>query len=190
MDEQPTKDIPSPDDIYASDSEDTVRSHMRILGVISIKSYKRYGYNYLNKIVLRRANYNDYKISEKDFKNLYLNNFEDLNILHLQGKLDHYLSKTKFIYTPQSTYGPLEQPNCDAFHFLFKEDYTIVYKPRAVIYKDRTEQKKMMRINEVHKFSDETLTRIRDKMNFMVKDFKLFEYNKGMESRIWSKDDK
>nr|GEY48521.1 hypothetical protein [Tanacetum cinerariifolium] len=64
------------------------------------------------------------------------------------------------------------------------EDHTIFYKPRAVIYKDKKEQKKMMRINEVHKFSDGTLTRIRDKLDFMVKDFKLFEYNKGMESRI------
>ncbi|GJS59101.1 hypothetical protein Tco_0653885 [Tanacetum coccineum] len=78
----------------------------------------------------------------------------------------------------------LEQPNKDASDFLFKEDYTIVYQPRAVIYRDRNEQKKMLRIDEVHKFSDRTLTRIRDKLDFMVKDFKLFEYNKGMENRI------
>ncbi|GJX26470.1 hypothetical protein Tco_0232766 [Tanacetum coccineum] len=48
----------------------------------------------------------------------------------------------------------------------------------------------MMRLNEVHKFNDGTLMRIRDKLDFMVKDFKLFEYNKGMEKRIWSEDDK
>nr|GEW42096.1 retrovirus-related Pol polyprotein from transposon TNT 1-94 [Tanacetum cinerariifolium] len=65
-----------------------------------------------------------------------------------------------------------------------------LYKPRVVIYKDMNEQKKMMRINKVHKFSDGTLTRIRDKLDFMVKDFKLFEYNKGMESRIWFAGDK
>ncbi|GKF28726.1 hypothetical protein Tco_0095068, partial [Tanacetum coccineum] len=59
---------------------DAVRSHMRILSVISIKTYERYGYNYLREIVLRRADYNEYKISEKDFKSLHPNDFEDLNI--------------------------------------------------------------------------------------------------------------
>ncbi|GJZ18908.1 hypothetical protein Tco_0555498, partial [Tanacetum coccineum] len=84
----------------------------------------------------------------------------------------------------------LEQPNWDASDFLFKEDYTIVNKPRAVIYRDRDDNKKMMRINEVHKFSDGTLMRIRDKLDFMVKDFRLFKFNKGMETRKWTEDDK
>ncbi|GJT63772.1 hypothetical protein Tco_1015252, partial [Tanacetum coccineum] len=73
---------------------------------------------------------------------------------------------------------------------LFNEDYTIVIKPRAVIYKDKNDQKKMMRETEVHKFSDGTLNRILDKLDHIVKDFKLFEYNKGMETRIWSEDDR
>ncbi|GKB51854.1 hypothetical protein Tco_0902607 [Tanacetum coccineum] len=84
----------------------------------------------------------------------------------------------------------LEQPNWDASDFLFKEDYTIVNKPRAVIYRDSDDNKKIMRINEVHKFSDETLMRIRDKLDFMVKDSRLFKFNKGMETRKWTGDDK
>ncbi|GJZ78560.1 hypothetical protein Tco_0643397 [Tanacetum coccineum] len=124
---------------YSEPSDrDAVRSHMRILSVISIKTYERYGYNYVREIVLRRADYNEYKISEKDFK----------------------------------------------------KDYTIVNKPRAVIYKDRDDNKKMMRINKVHKFSDGTLMRIWDKLDFIVKDFRLFKFNKGMENRKWTEDDK
>ncbi|GJZ04305.1 hypothetical protein Tco_0537580 [Tanacetum coccineum] len=65
-----------------------------------------------------------------------------------------------------------------------------VYKPRAVIYRDRNDQKKMMRETEVHKFSDGTLNRILDKLDHMVKDFKLFKYNPGMETRIWSEEDR
>ncbi|GKA31051.1 hypothetical protein Tco_0717356 [Tanacetum coccineum] len=84
----------------------------------------------------------------------------------------------------------LEQPNWDASDFLFKEDYTIVNKPRAVIYRDSDDNKKIMRINEVHKFSDGTLMRIRDKLDFMVKDSRLFKFNKGMETRKWTGDDK
>nr|GFB84163.1 hypothetical protein [Tanacetum cinerariifolium] len=78
----------------------------------------------------------------------------------------------------------------DASDFLFKEDYTIVSKSRAVIYKERNDQKKMLRENEVHKFSDGTLTRVLHKLDHMVKDFRLYQYNSGMENRIWSKDDK
>ncbi|GKB50302.1 hypothetical protein Tco_0901055 [Tanacetum coccineum] len=48
----------------------------------------------------------------------------------------------------------------------------------------------MMRENEVHKFSDDTLTRILEKLDHMVKDFRLFKFNPGMENRIWSEDDK
>ncbi|GJW82886.1 hypothetical protein Tco_0156031 [Tanacetum coccineum] len=91
------------------------------------------------------------------------------------------------VYEPLPLGGP---PGQDASDFLFKEDYTIVNKPRAVIYRDRDDNKKMMRINEVHKFSDGTLMRIRDKLDFMVKDFRLFKFNKGMETRKWTEDDK
>ncbi|GJW03823.1 hypothetical protein Tco_1562679 [Tanacetum coccineum] len=172
-----------------SDHE-AVRSYMRILSVISIKTYERYGYNYLREIVLRRADYKEYKISKKDFKNLHPNDFEDLNILHIQGKLDHLPKQDKLGIKSYQTKLNLEQPNWDAFDFLFKEDYTIMFKPRAVIYRDRDDNRKMMRINEVHKFSDGTLTRIKEKLDFMVKDFRLFKFNKGMKNRKWTEDDK
>ncbi|GJT75359.1 hypothetical protein Tco_1042084 [Tanacetum coccineum] len=72
-----------------------VRNHMRILGVFNIKAYSRYGYDYLSEIVLRRAYFQEYKIAEKDFKNLYPSDFEDLNLLLLQGHLDHLSGSDK-----------------------------------------------------------------------------------------------
>ncbi|GJT17332.1 putative ribonuclease H-like domain-containing protein [Tanacetum coccineum] len=84
----------------------------------------------------------------------------------------------------------LERPNWDSADYYFKEDYTIVPKPRAVVYRDRNDQRKLMRLNELHKFSDGTLTRVMEKLDQMVKDFHLYEYNKGMETRKWSEDDK
>nr|GEV91198.1 histone deacetylase 14 [Tanacetum cinerariifolium] len=110
-----------------------VRSHMRILSVVSLKTISRYRYTYLKEIVLHRADYTEYKISESNFKNLHPNDFEDL---------------------------------------------------------DMNDQKKMMRETEVHKFSDGTLNRILDKLDHMVKDFNTFNYNPGMETRIWSEDDR
>ncbi|GJX63952.1 hypothetical protein Tco_0298295 [Tanacetum coccineum] len=163
-----------------------VRSHMRILCVVSLKTLERYEYAYLKEIVLRRADYKEYKISEDDFKNLHPKDFEDLYLLHLQGV--HSKDLQLGIESYQTKLN-LTQPDWDASDFLFKEDYTIVSKPRAVIYRDRNDQKKIMRETEVHKFSDGTLNRILDKMNHMVKDFKLYKYNPGMETRIWSEDD-
>nr|GEY90269.1 hypothetical protein [Tanacetum cinerariifolium] len=48
----------------------------------------------------------------------------------------------------------LIEPRWDASDFLFKEDYAVISKPRVVIYKDKDDQKKMLRENEVSKFSD------------------------------------
>ncbi|GJR63825.1 hypothetical protein Tco_0009890 [Tanacetum coccineum] len=185
-----------------------VRSHMRILSVVSLKTFSRYGYTYLKEIVLRRADYKEHKISEADFKNLHLNDFKDLYLLHLQGKLNHLSGADKVhlfnavnlwirnivirqrmddlqlrIKSYQMKLN-LTQPRWDATDFLFKEDYTIVHKLRAVIYKDQNNQKKMMRETEVHNFSDGTLTRILENLDFMVKDYELFEFNPGMEHSI------
>ncbi|GKD34150.1 hypothetical protein Tco_1249659 [Tanacetum coccineum] len=162
-----------------------VRSHVRILNVISLKTFERYGYAYLREIVIRRADYNEYSILEANFKNLHLNDFEDLSIVIRQRVGDMQLGIKSY-----QTQLNLIKLGRDALDFLFKEDYTIVNKPRAVIYRDRNEQKKMMRENEVHKFSDGTLIRVRDKLDYMVKDFKLSEYNPGMATRVWPEVDK
>ncbi|GJZ49674.1 hypothetical protein Tco_0603864 [Tanacetum coccineum] len=166
-----------------SDRE-AVRSQMRILSVISVKVFEKYGYNYLREIILRRADYQEYKISEKDFKNLHPNDFEDLFLLNIQEKLNHLPKTDKTsLHTAVNmwirnlvirnrvgdlqlgiesyqTKINLERPNWDATDYYFKEDYTIVPKPRAVVYRDRNDQRKLMRLNELHKFSDGTLTRV------------------------------
>ncbi|GJY97018.1 retrovirus-related pol polyprotein from transposon TNT 1-94 [Tanacetum coccineum] len=49
--------------------------------------------------------------------------------------------------------------NTDATDYYFKEDYTIVPKPRAVVYRDKNDQRKLMRLNELHKFSDGAVDR-------------------------------
>ncbi|GJY70875.1 hypothetical protein Tco_0474578 [Tanacetum coccineum] len=73
----------------APSNRNAFKSHMRILSVVSLKTYSRYGYTFLKEIVLRKADYKEYKISEANFKNLNPNDFEDLYMLHLQGNLNH-----------------------------------------------------------------------------------------------------
>ncbi|GJW20468.1 hypothetical protein Tco_0031090 [Tanacetum coccineum] len=76
-----------------------VRTHMRILSVVRIEVFPMYGYNYMKKIVLRRADLKEYVIAERDFKYLYPSDFEDLYLLNLQGHLNHLLPKDKKILT-------------------------------------------------------------------------------------------
>nr|GEX17302.1 hypothetical protein [Tanacetum cinerariifolium] len=179
-----------------------------------LKTFSKYGYTFLKEIVLHRADYKEYKISKADFKNLHLIDFEDLYLLNLQGKLNHLsrsdkitLSTTVNLWTRNivitqcvedlqlsiESYQKklnLTQPIWDKTDLIFKEDYTIIHKPQVVIYKDRYDQKKMILESKVHKFSDGTLTRILEKLDFIVKDYELFKFNLGMERRIWTEDDK
>ncbi|GJX92913.1 hypothetical protein Tco_0347499 [Tanacetum coccineum] len=79
-------------------------------------------------------------IAEKDFKNLYPSDFEDLNLLLLQGHLDHLSGSEK---------------RWDDKGYEFKHDYTIIENPRAVVFPVNHNEQKIMRFNEIYKFSDE-----------------------------------
>nr|GFA15541.1 hypothetical protein [Tanacetum cinerariifolium] len=58
-----------------------------------------YRYDYMKKIVLCRADLNEHVIAERDFKYLYPSDFEDLNLLNLQGHLNHLPPKDNKILT-------------------------------------------------------------------------------------------
>ncbi|GJR12676.1 hypothetical protein Tco_0795328 [Tanacetum coccineum] len=165
-----------------------VRSHIKILSVVSLKTFSIYGYTYLKEIVLRRANYKEYMISEADFKNLHLNDFEDMYLLHLQGKLNHLSGADKVHLF-------------NAFNLWIRnivirqrvEDLELdieSYQTQLNLTQDRNNQKTMTSETEVHKFCNGTLTRILEKLDVMVKDYVLFKFNPDIEHRIWSEDDK
>ncbi|GJZ67480.1 hypothetical protein Tco_0630720 [Tanacetum coccineum] len=78
------------------------KESMPVLSIFKMKAahypdfaYSRYGYDYLSEIVLRRADFQEYMIAKKVFKNLYPSDFEDLNFLLLQGHLDHLSGSDK-----------------------------------------------------------------------------------------------
>ncbi|GJY80570.1 hypothetical protein Tco_0493321 [Tanacetum coccineum] len=81
---------------------------------------------------------------------------EDLNLLLLQGHLDHL-------------------PRWDATGYEFKHDYTIIKSPRAVVFPVDNDNRKIIRFNEIYKFSDGMLTRILEALDYIVKEFKNLE---------------
>nr|GEY31094.1 hypothetical protein [Tanacetum cinerariifolium] len=107
-----------------------VRTYMRILSVVRIKVFSMYGYDYMKKIVLRRADLNEHVIAERDFKYLYPSDFEDLNLLNLQE--DFQLGIESY-----QTQVNLTKPQWTATGFEYKHDYTVIESPRAVIFRDK-----------------------------------------------------
>ncbi|GJV05830.1 hypothetical protein Tco_1343486 [Tanacetum coccineum] len=175
---------------------------MHILSVVRIKAYSRYGYDYLKEITLRRDDHQEYTITEKDFLNLYPSDFEDLNLLLLQGYLNHLpgsdirmLSTAVKLWTQNlvirqrvedfqlgiESYQKqlnLTKLGWDATCFDFKHDYTIIDSPRAVVFPVSNNEWKIMRFNKIYKFSDGMLTNIMEALDYRV-----------MNTRFWTDKD-
>ncbi|GJX99306.1 hypothetical protein Tco_0356325 [Tanacetum coccineum] len=174
-------------DRYTADSSrKAVRTHMRILSVVGIKAYSRYGYDYLKEITLRIADYEEYTIAEKDFKNLYPSDFEDLNLLLLEGHLNHLYGSNKRML---STAVNLWTRNLDAMGYEYKHDYTIIELPHTVVFPVSNNERKIIIFNEIYKFSDGTLTNILEALHYGVKEYKVNRFNPGMNTQFWTDKD-
>nr|GEV49151.1 reverse transcriptase domain-containing protein [Tanacetum cinerariifolium] len=180
----------------------------KILGVKSVSVKKLHGYGHLKEIVMKRADRQFYMFKEGDLMDLHLNDIEDMLLLDIKHKLIHLTDndivdfivvlrmftrslvikkhvkdlqlgvesyqKKLNITPPQQTFPESE----------FKELYTPSHNPPGVIYKDLTKQKRVMRADELYKFSDGTLKKVRDELHHRIRYFRL-EYNTEMSKRKW-----
>nr|GEW34218.1 E-beta-farnesene synthase [Tanacetum cinerariifolium] len=160
-----------------------VRTRMRILSVVRIEVFSMYGYDYMKKIILRRADPNEHIIAERDFKYLYPSNFEDLYLLDLQGHPNHLPPKDKKILTTAvnlwTRYLVIRQ----------RHDYTVIDSSRAITFRDRYGVQMIMRFNEIHKFNDGTLQQIDEALDYRVKEYKVNRMNPGLNTRFWTRKD-
>ncbi|GKC93075.1 hypothetical protein Tco_1158517 [Tanacetum coccineum] len=194
-------------------SKHNVYSTNKILSVVSVSVKKLHGYGHLEEIVVRRGDRQVYKFEEGDFVDLHLNDIKDMLLLAVQHKLfqldgseivdlivalcmftrsliikrrvedlqlgvESYQKKLN-ITAPQKTFPEIK----------FKELYTLSYKPLRVIYEDLNKQKRVMRADELYKFSDGTLKNLRDELHHRILDFRM-GYNKEMSRRKWTAIDK
>nr|GEX29522.1 hypothetical protein [Tanacetum cinerariifolium] len=83
----------------------------------------------------------------------------------------------------------LTKPQWTATGFEYKNDYTVIESPRTVIFQDKYEVQMMMRVNEIHKFSDGTLQQIDEALDYMVKEFRINRLNPGLNTRFWTRKD-
>ncbi|GJT20651.1 hypothetical protein Tco_0890588 [Tanacetum coccineum] len=111
-----------------------VRTHMRILSVVRIEVFSLYGYDYMKKIVLRRADLKEHIIAERDFKYLYpkIFNLWIRNLVIRQQVEDFQLGIESY-----QTQLNITKPRWDATGFEFKHDFTVIDSPRAVTFRDK-----------------------------------------------------
>ncbi|GJS24140.1 hypothetical protein Tco_0452772 [Tanacetum coccineum] len=130
-----------------------------------------------------------------------VSDFEDLNLLLLQGHLDHLPGSDKRMLSTAvkqwtrnlvirqrvedfqlgiksyQTHLNLTKPGWDATGYKFNHDYTIIESPRAVVFPVDNNNRKIMRFNEIYKFSDGTLIHILEALDYIVKEFKVKRLN-------------
>ncbi|GJT76444.1 hypothetical protein Tco_1043169 [Tanacetum coccineum] len=144
---------------------------------------KQFGYGYLKEIDLRCANQQKYKFKEVDFPKHHLNDIKDMYLLIvIKSRVEDVQLGVESYQTKLNITCP--HVRCDGLDA--KETYTIFHKPIGVVYLNKDTKKYLMRVDEVYKFGD---GRVRDELDFMLKNFKL-GYNKWMPKRAWSDKDK
>ncbi|GJR85435.1 hypothetical protein Tco_0209446 [Tanacetum coccineum] len=142
---------------------------------------------------LKAARYLDFGLEEL-VPSLWVESEREYDISAAYGITHWWFRRKEFYINKHSEPSDREQSDADVTSqsdLLLQRNYTKSLSQEArCIHRDSNDQRKLMRLNELHKFSDGTLTRVMEKLDHMVKDFHLFEYNKGMETRKWSEDDK
>nr|GEW50145.1 hypothetical protein [Tanacetum cinerariifolium] len=124
-----------------------VYSKRRIIAVTELKIVEWHNYKHLDWITVRRDDDKLYKFKEGDFKRLRIQDIEDMHMEDLQLDVESYQKKLN-LTRPDTYHSDLKR----------KEAYTAYSNPRGFIYKNKDKQNRLMRIDELHKFSDGTLT--------------------------------
>lgn len=170
-----------------------VFSNLRILAITAVKrSEKRFGYNFLDEIEVRRIDDQLYTFGEADYHRLNLNDIADIYLLKVQGKLqnlsgslqydiinsillfmrqtiikarveDAQLGVESYQQSLNFTAPQLYPPNIRLRSFIFNN------KPFGVIYPHK-DGYCFMKYDEVHKFGDQTLKFVRIKLNEKLKE--------------------
>ncbi|GJU82011.1 hypothetical protein Tco_1284376 [Tanacetum coccineum] len=129
----------------------------------------------------RRADKKLYKFKEGDFSDLHLNDIEDMMLLIAQNKLFNLVgdvimdfvtalkmftrgiilkNRVEDVQLGVESYQRkliLTKPQRTCQHISLKEPYTLNYDPPRIIYEDKSKKKRLMRLDEIHKFCDGTL---------------------------------
>nr|GEZ05344.1 hypothetical protein [Tanacetum cinerariifolium] len=187
-----------------------VYSKRRIIAVTELKIVEWHNYKHLDWISVRRDDDKIYKFKEGDLKRLCIQVIEVMLLLLVQGKLSNLTVEEHFAFNVslrmftrsiviqrrvedlqlgvESYQKRLNLTRPDTYRSDLKrhEAYTAHSNPRGFIYQNKDKKNRLMRIDELYKFSDETLNDVRNALNDRLKGIRM-QY---LPSTIWKRGDK
>ncbi|GJS31440.1 hypothetical protein Tco_0492060 [Tanacetum coccineum] len=194
---------------FAATRESTrdVYSKRRIIAVTKVEIVEWQNYKHLDWITVRRDDDILYKFKEGDFHRLRIQDIEDMLLLLVQGKLTNLNVEERLAFNVSlrmftrsvviqrrvedlqlgvESYQKklnLTKPDTYRSNLRRRDAYTPYSDPRGFIYENKDKKNRLMRIDELHKFSDGTLD---DVLNDRLKGIRM-EY---LPQTFWSQRDK
>ncbi|GJY17263.1 hypothetical protein Tco_0388754 [Tanacetum coccineum] len=130
-----------------------------------VEVMRKHRYGYLKEIVVRRADNNLYRFKEGDFSRLHVNEIEDMLLLVVQNQLTNLYGDDKKINVtkPETTKSGIRK----------RDPYTPYQDPPGFIYVDNRGRNRLLRSDELYKFSDRTLTGLRTSLDNITKNIRM-----------------
>nr|GEZ22048.1 hypothetical protein [Tanacetum cinerariifolium] len=187
-----------------------VYSKRKIIAVTELKIVEWHNYKNLDWISVRRDDEKIYKFKEGGLKRLCIQDIEDMLLLLVQGKLSNLTVEERFAFNVslrmftrsiavqrrvedlqlgvKSYQKRLNLTRPDAYRSDLKrrEAYTAYSNPRGFIYQNKDKKNRLMRIDELYKFSDGTLNDVRNALDDRLKGIRM-QY---LPTKIWRRGDK
>ncbi|GJV68098.1 hypothetical protein Tco_1483607 [Tanacetum coccineum] len=187
-----------------------VYSKRRIIAVTKVEIVEWQNYKHLDWITVRRDDDILYKFKEGDFHRLRIQDIEDMLLLLVQGKVTNLNVEERIAFNVSlrmftrsvviqrrvedlqlgvESYQKklnLTKPDTYRSNLRRRDAYTPYSDPRGFIYENKDKKNRLMRIDELHKFSDGTLDDVRTTLNDRLKGIRM-EY---LPQTYWSQRDK
>ncbi|GJU37612.1 hypothetical protein Tco_1185966, partial [Tanacetum coccineum] len=157
---------------YARD----VYSKRIIIVVTKLQIVEWHNYKHLDLITVRRDDDKLYTFKEGDFNRLRIQDIEDMLLLLVQGKLTNLTVEERLAFNISLRISDLKR----------RKAYIAYSNPRGFIYQNKDKKKKLIRIDELHKFSDGTLNDVRTALDDLLKGIQM----KYLPQAIWRKSDR
>ncbi|GKE93321.1 hypothetical protein Tco_1574416, partial [Tanacetum coccineum] len=181
-----------------------------IISVTKLEIVEWHNYKHLDWITIRRDDDKLYKFKEGDFNRLRIQDIEDMLLLFVQGKLTNLTIKERLAFNVslrmfkksvviqrrvedlplgvESYQKKLNLTRPDTYRPDLKrrEAYSAYSNPRGFIYQNKDKKNRLMRIDELYKFSDGTLDDVWTALNDRLKGIRM-QY---LPQTIWGQRDR
>ncbi|GKE19669.1 hypothetical protein Tco_1427246, partial [Tanacetum coccineum] len=166
-----------------------------IIAITKFQIVEWHGYTHLDWITVRRDDDKLYTFKEDDFKRIRLQDIKDMLILLvqcLQGKLTNLNAEERLLRSlrecVESYQKKLNIAKPDTYRSDLKrrDAYKAYSNPRGFIFQNKDKKNKLIRMDELHKFSDGTLNDVRNALDDRLKGIRM----ENLPQIIWRQSDR